>query len=1280
MQVASQQTQSPVGPGTYAVDSSLASRRQYSQQASQAGDQSQSHSQPRSSPHSSRRPSRRPSGNGNSTLEPDASQQTPNQSSMGTHHSNSSTPRGQDMASATHASPMIPTISSSPPYQQSRRDQRGQQSQQSGPPISPPPRTSSNQRGQSVGLPSTASLADRTASSRQPALAVEERQPTSRSATVDSLSGGEPGVENDAAAVAANAARSRRRGPTSPEGPQRAISTREPGSQQSPTTGESRSASNVASATPHTRPGRDESQIINRVIVDDPAVDLKREQERQLESVPGLAVVNNVTAEDVSRAAPRSRQDHSAGAGNTGRRKETRFGDYILGQTLGEGEFGKVKLGWKKNGEVQVAIKLIRRESLGQNPSRLPKIYREVSILRGLEHPNIVKLHEMIETPPYIGIILEYASGGELFDYILNHRYLKDNTARKLFAQLVSGVGYLHKKGIVHRDLKLENLLLDRNRNIVITDFGFANTFDPRDELGEDIEKKLTDREFVRRMDLERVQNGSRRGDLMATSCGSPCYAAPELVVTDSLYTGRKVDVWSCGVILVRQISQLQVNVQSNPCFKYAMLAGYLPFDDDPANPEGDNINLLYRYITTTALTFPEYVTPHARDLLRRILVADPRQRADLFEVARHSWLSDFAHVVAQVTSSTTTVGEIANTTVTAGKATPSTSCFAFTFTLETDLLPVKSKLTLSSLDPQDAPLLVRSASVREPAKTHPSNMSPVGALSHQGKFDPEQAIEKSKAPRDPKRRTVQVEYVAPQSQTVRGEGLPLISSPATDVSSQAASTGQQKTRARAGNEGPEPVPRQYNTTTKPSPQDVTVTPASRSSQAYQQGANRTQYRPSSSQRDMAPPSRPPKDLPRSVSEYSGAFGPLPTSTATRPTTGGSMASTAGRLPSRGNSYSQPLAPTVAPTNAEGRLAQPKSGKQYNISAPIAQSGPYGQNETIGLPSTQQYDPPTLGDHRDQSRGHKRSNTLGNFFRTGSISGGRSQPQSPGEAQREKRYPPTSMKTPIVSDSPRQSTDSRRPSISFGRKSSDLRKNSDLPKMEKPRRFSLLPASFSLKSFTSTASGKDTNNEMRPASERRQSSNVQPGLSSRAQSRPQTMAYNRGQTGANSYGQEENLPAGYDGSRDRSKNSPAQQTRRKDVPSRAEQQDEYGNAQTETSQDPYLGPKTLQPGQSYLDTPTESQISINHRRERPVYPQGFNEYEEPASTSVHPSRSGRGPNVLQKNNRKFADAYEQDADPSYGVGGHHAGTSGAARRVMDFFRRRGKARAGEERV
>lgn len=214
-----------------------------------------------------------------------------------------------------------------------------------------------------------------------------------------------------------------------------------------------------------------------------------------------------------------------------------------------------------------------------------------------LKHPNIVRLYDVIETDKYIGIILEYASGGELFDHILAHRYLREKDACKLFSQLLSGVWYIHQKKIVHRDLKLENLLLDRNRNVIITDFGFANRFEHRSD------------------------------DLMQTSCGSPCYAAPELVISDGLYVGSAVDIWSCGVIL------------------YAMLAGYLPFDDDPANPDGDNINLLYRYIVNTPLSFPDYISAEARDLLSIMLVPDPTSRADLPKIMSHRWLAPYAHL-----------------------------------------------------------------------------------------------------------------------------------------------------------------------------------------------------------------------------------------------------------------------------------------------------------------------------------------------------------------------------------------------------------------------------------------------------------------------------------------------------------------------------------------------------------------------------------------------------------------------------------------------------------
>ncbi|KAI0219019.1 hypothetical protein L0F63_002678 [Massospora cicadina] len=269
------------------------------------------------------------------------------------------------------------------------------------------------------------------------------------------------------------------------------------------------------------------------------------------------------------------------------------FGPYVLLYTIGEGEFAKVKYGiHSESGEEQAAIKLIRKDNV--DVDKLSKIKREILVLKSLSHPYIVRLVEVIETQNYIGIVLEYASGGELFDHILAHRYLKEREACRLFAQLICGVDYLHRNKIIHRDLKLvsfyfaiapqsltndpqENLLLDRNRNIIITDFGFANQF------------------------------GRHGDDLMATSCGSPCYAAPELVVSD-----------------------------------YAMLAGYLPFDDDPSNPEGDNINLLYKYILSTPLSFPDYVGSDARDLLRRMLVPDPAKRCKVKDIMNHRWMAPF--------------------------------------------------------------------------------------------------------------------------------------------------------------------------------------------------------------------------------------------------------------------------------------------------------------------------------------------------------------------------------------------------------------------------------------------------------------------------------------------------------------------------------------------------------------------------------------------------------------------------------------------------------------
>ncbi|PZC82868.1 hypothetical protein B5X24_HaOG209311 [Helicoverpa armigera] len=206
--------------------------------------------------------------------------------------------------------------------------------------------------------------------------------------------------------------------------------------------------------------------------------------------------------------------------------EEPHIGKYKLLKTIGKGNFAKVKLAKHVPTGKEVAIKIIDKTQL--NPGSLQKLFREVRIMKMLDHPNIVKLFQVIETEKTLYLVMEYASGGEVFDYLVLHGRMKEKEARAKFRQIVSAVQYCHQKRIIHRDLKAENLLLDGEMNIKIADFGFSNEFTP--------------------------------GAKLDTFCGSPPYAAPELF-QGKKYDGPEVDVWSLGVIL------------------YTLVSGSLPFD-----------------------------------------------------------------------------------------------------------------------------------------------------------------------------------------------------------------------------------------------------------------------------------------------------------------------------------------------------------------------------------------------------------------------------------------------------------------------------------------------------------------------------------------------------------------------------------------------------------------------------------------------------------------------------------------------------------------------------
>ncbi|XP_045138308.1 serine/threonine-protein kinase MARK2-like isoform X4 [Portunus trituberculatus] len=266
--------------------------------------------------------------------------------------------------------------------------------------------------------------------------------------------------------------------------------------------------------------------------------------------------------------------------GSSSRSRTEEIGKYRLLKTIGKGNFAKVKLAKHVPTGKEVAIKIIDKTQL--NPGSLQKLFREVRIMKILDHPNIVKLFQVIETEKTLYLVMEYASGGEVFDYLVFHGRMKEKEARAKFRQIVSAVQYCHQKKIIHRDLKAENLLLDSEMVIKIADFGFSNEFTP--------------------------------GNKLDTFCGSPPYAAPELF-QGKKYDGPEVDVWSLGVIL------------------YTLVSGSLPFD-------GSNLKELRERVLRGKYRIPFYMSTDCENLLKKFLVLNPARRASLETIMKDRWMN----------------------------------------------------------------------------------------------------------------------------------------------------------------------------------------------------------------------------------------------------------------------------------------------------------------------------------------------------------------------------------------------------------------------------------------------------------------------------------------------------------------------------------------------------------------------------------------------------------------------------------------------------------------
>lgn len=268
--------------------------------------------------------------------------------------------------------------------------------------------------------------------------------------------------------------------------------------------------------------------------------------------------------------------------------EEKLVGKYSITRSLGSGSSSKVKLGIDSESAEKVAVKIVSRKNV--NPAlarerpekRDERIYREILISSLLSHPHIVRLIDFFYSETHFFLVFEYARGRQLFDIVLDNGPMDEQDARRIFRQILSGVDYIHKNSIVHRDLKIENILVDENGNAKIIDFGLSNFYDNK--------------------------------RLLTTFCGSLYFAAPELLLGQK-YCGPEVDVWSLGVIL------------------YVMICGTVPFDDK-------DMHTLQSKIKSAKLTFPGFVSERAKKLISGMVFVEPAQRYDLERVMRDEWVN----------------------------------------------------------------------------------------------------------------------------------------------------------------------------------------------------------------------------------------------------------------------------------------------------------------------------------------------------------------------------------------------------------------------------------------------------------------------------------------------------------------------------------------------------------------------------------------------------------------------------------------------------------------